>query len=125
MSGAVIRMISRRGTAWAMKTWVEGSADAYKDKTRTLSAATNITAIRTETAKEVVKLHMRGEERTIDVQLLMADTVDVSQIEDTTKKAPIVTSPSGEVYDMVAVGREGELLGFRRAFLSKRRSGST
>jgi hypothetical protein len=122
MSGAVKRLIKRQGRTWQLQAWVEGAASTDYGRTdKTLPTATNITAIRTETAKERTVIDAQGEERTVDAQLLVDDTVDVSSIEDTTKIAPILTSPSGVQYDGIALGREGEIIGFRRIFLSKRR----
>ena len=122
MSNATKRMVTRLGAGWVMKTWTIGATDEYKRKARTPDVITNITAIRGETAKETITLNVRGEERTIDVQLLVNDTVDVSTIEDTSFKAPIFVSPTGVNYDGVAVGREGEVVGMRRIFLSRRRA---
>lgn len=122
MSGATKRMIKRRGQTWQMQAWIEGAASTDYGRTgKTLPTATDITAIRTETAKERTVIDVQGEERTVDAQLLVNDTVDVSSVEDTTKVAPIFTSPSGVVYDGIALGREGEVIGFRRIFLAKRR----
>ena len=122
MSGAVKRMIKRSGQTWQMQIWAEGSISAdYGRSNKTLPTTIDITAIRTETAKERAVIDVQGEERTVDAQLIVNDTVDVSSIEDTTKIAPIFTSPSGVEYDGIALGREGELLGFRRVFLMKRR----
>ncbi len=122
MSGAVKRMIARRGEAWTIQNWTVGAEDEYKDRARTPASGATITVIRTETAKEGVTIDFRGEKRTIDVQLIVRDDVDVSEIDDSTKAAPLVTSPEGTLYDAIALGREGQIIGFRRIFLSQRRS---
>ncbi len=119
---SVRRMITRRGQIWQIQYWVEGAANAYKRTAKTLSTAVEFTAIRTETAKEKTTIDVRGEERTLGAQLVISDDLDVADIEDTTNIAPVITSPTGVEYDAIALGREGEVLGIRRIFLSKRRA---
>lgn len=120
---AVARMIKRRGTTWAIQTWVEGAASAdYGRSAKTLATAVNFTAIRTETAKERTTIDVQGEERTVDAQLIATNIAAFDDVEDTTKLAPVITSPSGVKYDAIALGREGDILSFRRIFLIKRRA---
>lgn len=119
---SVKRLISRRGRTWQIQYWVEGVANAYKRTGKTLTAAVNFTAIRTETAKEKASISVRGEERTLDAQLLVNMDLDVADVEDTKQISPVITSPSGVQFDAIALGREGEVLNFRRIFLSKRRA---
>ena len=119
---AVDRLIARRGESWTIQRWVEGAASAAYGRTdKTLATAEAFTGIRTETAKERSVIDVQGEERTLDAQLLVNDTLNVADIEDTTKITPVIASPTGVQYDAVALGREGEVIGFRRIFLSKRR----
>lgn len=119
---AVGRLIRRRGKTWNIQYWVEGGVNAYRRTNKTLSAPIPFLAIRTETAKERAIISARGEERTLDAQLLILEDLDVSDIEDTTKISPVITSPTGIQYDAITLGREGEVMKFNRIFLSKRRS---
>lgn len=126
MSSHVDAFLEKAGQDWSMRSWVTSSMSAYKNKTRTLGAATTVRAIRSETAKERVRRDIRGQERTIDCQLIVAATIDVTAIEDTTQEPPVFVSPSGVYYDAVAVGREAESIqGTHRIFLIKRRGVST
>lgn len=119
---AVTRMIARRGRTWLWCLWSESGSNEYNRTEKVLGAPIDIVAIRTETAKERTTMDVRGQERTLDAQLLVDLSVDVSDVEDTTKIAPIAVSPSGVSYDAIALGREGEVMDFHRIFLSKRRS---
>lgn len=118
---AVKRLIERSGRDWKIQYWIEGPSNAYRRHERTLAKPKVFKAIRTETAKEITSIEVRGEERTLDAQLLVNDDLDVGDIEDTTKISPVITSPTGVKYDAIALGREGELMKFHRIFLSKRR----
>ncbi len=119
---SVKRLLSRRGTTWQIRYWIEGATNAYKRTNKTLGTAIDFIAIRTETAKEKTTINVRGEERTLDAQLLVDIDLDVSDVEDTTQISPVIISPSGVNYDAIALGREGEVMKFRRIFLSKRRA---
>ncbi len=119
---AVKRLLRRRGKTWQIQYWIEGAENVYKRTAKTLTTAIDFTAIRTETAKEKRTIEVRGEERTLDAQLLVDLDVDVGDIEDTTKITPVITSPTGVKYDAISLGREGEVMDFRRIFLSKRRA---
>ena len=121
MSGAVGRMIDRSGRTWIMKTWIEGATNAYNRTEKTLSDPIEIKGIRTETAKERVVIDSQGQERMLDVTLLIKDSVDVSDVEDTTKKSPLFISPEGFIYEAIALGREGNILDFHRIFLAKQK----
>lgn len=122
MSGAISRMMTRKGRDWTYETVSEGALNTYRRSMKTRDAALTVRAIRTETAKERASITVRGEERTVDAQLIILDSVDLSAVEDTTQVAPVFTSPSGVEYDAIALGREGEIVGFRRVFLTKRRA---
>ncbi len=122
---SVKRLIARRGQTWRIQYWVEGAINQYQRSNKTLGSVVEFKGIRTETAKETSTIEARGEERTLDAQLIVNDSVDVEDIEDTSKIAPVVTSPSGVRYDAMALGREGEIMGFHRIFLSKRRGTGT
>lgn len=123
---ATHRMIERRGKTFTMKRWVTGAVDT--DYGRTTSndtletTGTTFKAILSETAKERVVVMPSGEERTVDAQLIVKNTLDVSDIDDTTKRAPVIISPDGLTYDAIALGREGEVVKVRRIFLLKRRA---
>lgn len=122
MSKAFARFVERRGEDWTYQLWSYGSVNAYNRKALTLGSAVDIKAIRTETSKERVVVDVQGQERTLDITLLIKDSVDFSDIEDTTKKSPIFTSPSGIKYEGIALGLEGNVIGFQRVFLSKQRA---
>lgn len=121
MSG-VARMIARQGQSWTMTPQVLGSKDNYGDRAISDDTPIPVKAIRTETAEADAVLTVRGEERKVDVELIVDSSLDVSDIEDTTERAPRFTSPEGIEFDAVAVGREGNIKGFHRIFLSKSRS---
>ncbi len=115
--------LRRAGENWTVYYWVEGAEDSYKDKALTLDGGTTVRGIRSETAKETVRRDVRGQERTIDCQILVkADAISVTEIEDTRKEPPVFVSPTGVKYDSVAVGRESiPVTGMMRIFLLKQR----
>lgn len=120
-------LLERAGQNWGVQSWSYDSTSKYNTKINTLGSMTTIRAIRSETAKERIRRDVRGQDRTIDAQILVSvDAVDVTDIEDTTKEPPVFTSPSGIKYDAIAVGREAEdILGMRRIFLVQRRGVGT
>lgn len=121
------RFIEQDGQDWTIRYWTLGADDAYKDSTKTLGASSTFKALRSEPKNTVnMMLTYRGEEREVRTQLIvLTGAVNADAIEDTRNDPPVVTSPTGETYDVVAVGREGEtIMGTQRLFLSKRRSGS-
>lgn len=122
MNKSIVRLLRRKGQTWGLRTWTESTETAYNRKRQSLGVATDFTAIRVEDPKPLDSLSARGRTREVEVQLFVRDTLDVSAVEDDTQKNPVAVSPSGVEYDIVHVGREGEIHGYYRLFLSKRRA---
>lgn len=126
------RVIDRLGgingepLVWTFHRWTSAGEDAYNNETFTLDATgVEVNVIRVEDPTPDPNLYPWGENRTVDVQLLVEDTiVGLDDIEDTTRKAPIFKSPNGIKFEAIAMGREGNIFGWARVFLEKVRDGS-
>lgn len=124
LSGFKSRVAKKLGqeAEWTTNTWTQGAKDEYGKYVFTKDAAVTVYPIRVEDPTPDPNLYPWGEDRTVDVQLIVpSDTVGLDDIEDTTKKAPIWTSPQGVVFEAIALGREGFVFGWARIFLEKRR----
>lgn len=122
-AAAVARMLERQGETWTYKVWSDGALNAYKRAAQTLSAGTEVKVLRTETSKEKTDIDVLGQQRTLDATLIVVEgDIDVADIEDTTKRSPVFVSPQGLEFEAIALGREGNLMGFHRVFLSKMRA---
>jgi hypothetical protein len=121
MSTATMRrFVSARGEDFVYTTFSEGARDAYEDIAYTADPTPpTIRGIRVDRGSRTF-ITDTGEERKIDIAILVADPLldsegqSVTLQDDMTERAATLTDAYGRTYKMIGLGHEGVPVGAKR-----------